>query len=118
MTAQIVTPRMSSNECRRVRSRRGSSRVWKWATSEPSFRADMRSLRAGKKYAGRQHGGGIEKGQATEQKHPILMRLPWYYTLLAAQRVGHSGKVYAIEPSPYAVERLARTVSRNKLDWV
>jgi FkbM family methyltransferase len=41
-----------------------------------------------------------------------------YYTLLAAQRVGAEGRVLAVEPGPYAYQRLCDTVSRNRLDQV
>lgn len=41
-----------------------------------------------------------------------------YYSLLAASRVGHNGVVYAFEPSPYAVDRLATTVRRNGIDQI
>jgi FkbM family methyltransferase len=38
-----------------------------------------------------------------------------YFTLLAARQVGPGGRVLAIEPSPYAVERLKATVAANAL---
>jgi FkbM family methyltransferase len=41
-----------------------------------------------------------------------------YFTLLAASRVGVSGRVHAIEPSPYAFGRAADTVSANALHMV
>ncbi len=41
-----------------------------------------------------------------------------YYTLVAARRVGPSGKVFAIEPSPYAAERLCQTVAENGISQV
>jgi FkbM family methyltransferase len=41
-----------------------------------------------------------------------------YYTLLAASCVGPTGKVFAIEPSPYAYARLKETVAANALSQV
>jgi FkbM family methyltransferase len=41
-----------------------------------------------------------------------------YYTLLAASYVGVSGKVLAIEPSPYAYGRLQEAVAANGLSQV
>jgi FkbM family methyltransferase len=41
-----------------------------------------------------------------------------YYTLLAASRVGRTGRVHAIEPSPYAFNRLQRTVRANGIGQV
>lgn len=41
-----------------------------------------------------------------------------YYTLLAASRVGGSGRVFAVEPSPYAYQRLTDTVRSNDLTQV
>lgn len=41
-----------------------------------------------------------------------------YFTALAAARVGKKGRVVAIEPSPYAFERLHRMVEQNHLDHV
>jgi len=41
-----------------------------------------------------------------------------YYTLLAASLVGVSGKVLAIEPSPYAYNRLQEAVASNQLSQV
>ena len=41
-----------------------------------------------------------------------------YYTLLAARRVGHQGRVLAIEPGPYAYRRLQHTVNHNRLTQV
>jgi FkbM family methyltransferase len=38
-----------------------------------------------------------------------------YFTLLAARLVGPGGKVFAIEPSPYAADRLATATSVNGL---
>ena len=38
-----------------------------------------------------------------------------YYTLLASSCVGPKGKVFAVEPSPYAYTRLCRTVADNGL---
>jgi len=36
-----------------------------------------------------------------------------YYTWLASQRVGPSGRVVAIEPGPYAFERIQRVTREN-----
>ena len=41
-----------------------------------------------------------------------------YFTLLAASRVGATGRVFAIEPSPYAFDRLSETVRVNSLHQV
>ena len=41
-----------------------------------------------------------------------------YYTLLAARRVGPTGRVFAIEPSPYAADRLSQTISANVISQV
>jgi FkbM family methyltransferase len=41
-----------------------------------------------------------------------------YFTLLASSRVGASGRVFALEPSPYAHGRLAETLASNGLDQV
>ncbi len=41
-----------------------------------------------------------------------------YFTLLAARRVGPTGKVFSIEPSPYAADRLNRTLDDNKISNV
>ncbi len=41
-----------------------------------------------------------------------------YYTLMAASRVGPSGRVFSVEPSQYAVERLEKTVRENHLSQV
>ena len=41
-----------------------------------------------------------------------------YFTLLAARRVGPTGRVFAIEPSPYAADRLSRTISANVIPQV
>jgi FkbM family methyltransferase len=41
-----------------------------------------------------------------------------YYTLMAASRVGPGGRVIAVEPSPYAVERLEKAVRENGLAQV
>ena len=41
-----------------------------------------------------------------------------FYTLLAASRVGPDGRVIAFEPSPYAAERLEKTVAANRLQQV
>lgn len=41
-----------------------------------------------------------------------------YYSLLAAEKVGLKGLVMAFEPSPYAYERLVRTVTENGLRQV
>lgn len=41
-----------------------------------------------------------------------------YYTLLAAERVGPTGRVFAVEPSRLGVERLTRTVRENGLTQV
>ena len=41
-----------------------------------------------------------------------------YYSLAAASRIGKGGKVFSIEPSPYAATRLERTVRENGLDQV
>jgi FkbM family methyltransferase len=38
-----------------------------------------------------------------------------YFTLLAARRVGPRGRVFAVEPSRYAVDRLGDTVARNSI---
>lgn len=39
-----------------------------------------------------------------------------YYVVLAASRVGPSGRVLAFEPSPWACQRLRHTVAENGLD--
>jgi FkbM family methyltransferase len=41
-----------------------------------------------------------------------------YFTLLAARRVGRTGRVFAIEPSPYAADRLDKTISKNEISHV
>jgi FkbM family methyltransferase len=41
-----------------------------------------------------------------------------YFTLLAASRVGPTGRVLAVEPSPYAAKRLAENVRANSLSAV
>src|ERR1700680_2278351 len=41
-----------------------------------------------------------------------------YYTALAASLVGPKGRVIPFEPSPYAFERLRRTVDSNRLENV
>lgn len=41
-----------------------------------------------------------------------------YFSLLAASRVGGTGRVYAVEPSPYAYERLRESVRVNGLSQV
>jgi len=41
-----------------------------------------------------------------------------YFTLLGASRVGRSGRVFAVEPSPYAYGRLSGTVRANGLSQV
>jgi FkbM family methyltransferase len=41
-----------------------------------------------------------------------------YFTLLAAARTGPTGRVIAVEPSPYAHQRLAETIRRNGLTQV
>ncbi|HEV2147383.1 MAG TPA: FkbM family methyltransferase [Longimicrobiaceae bacterium] len=41
-----------------------------------------------------------------------------YFTLLAASRVGETGRVFAVEPSPYAHDRLNAAVSANRLAQV
>lgn len=41
-----------------------------------------------------------------------------YFTALAAHRVGRRGRVFAIEPSPYAFERLSRMVTESGLHAV
>lgn len=41
-----------------------------------------------------------------------------YFSLLAASRVGREGRVFSVEPSPYAYERLAATVRANGLSQV
>jgi FkbM family methyltransferase len=41
-----------------------------------------------------------------------------YFTLLAASRVGRTGRVLAVEPSPLAGLRLTENVRRNDLSWV
>lgn len=38
-----------------------------------------------------------------------------YFTLLASRAVGPAGMVFAVEPSPYAADRLARTITEN---WI
>jgi FkbM family methyltransferase len=38
-----------------------------------------------------------------------------YFTMLAASRVGPEGRVLAVEPSPYAHERLARSLEANRI---
>jgi FkbM family methyltransferase len=41
-----------------------------------------------------------------------------YYTFVAASRVGPDGRVFAVEPSPYAYDRLRQTVADNGLSQV
>ncbi len=41
-----------------------------------------------------------------------------YFTLLAAQKVGASGKVISIEPDPRMFDRLEKNIARNNLDCV
>lgn len=41
-----------------------------------------------------------------------------YFTLLAASRVGREGRVFSVEPSPYAYERLTASVRANGLSQV
>ena len=41
-----------------------------------------------------------------------------YFTLLAASRVGPTGRVLAVEPSPLAAGRLAENIRANSLAWV
>jgi FkbM family methyltransferase len=41
-----------------------------------------------------------------------------YYSLAAAARVGPTGRVIAVEPSPYAADRLERTIRDNRLSQV
>lgn len=41
-----------------------------------------------------------------------------YFTLLAASRVGPEGRVFSVEHSPYAFERLTDTVRTNRLSHV
>jgi len=41
-----------------------------------------------------------------------------YFTLLAARRVGPTGRVFAIEPSPYAADRLSQTIADNVIPQV
>jgi FkbM family methyltransferase len=41
-----------------------------------------------------------------------------YYTVMAASRVGPRGRVIAVEPSPYAVDRLEKAVRDNQLAQV
>jgi FkbM family methyltransferase len=41
-----------------------------------------------------------------------------YFTLLAARRVGPSGRVVAVEPSRYAGDRLAQTLASNRISNV
>jgi FkbM family methyltransferase len=41
-----------------------------------------------------------------------------YFTLLAASRVGKTGRVHAVEPSPYAHGRLSESVRANGLSQV
>ncbi|MEO6812083.1 MAG: FkbM family methyltransferase [Isosphaeraceae bacterium] len=41
-----------------------------------------------------------------------------YYTLLSAERVGPTGRVFAVEPSRLGVERLTRTVVENGMTQV
>ena len=36
-----------------------------------------------------------------------------YFTLMASRAVGPQGRVFAVEPSPYAADRLAQTISDN-----
>jgi len=38
-----------------------------------------------------------------------------YYSFLAASLVGPTGQVFAFEPSPYAFERLAAAVRKNRI---
>jgi FkbM family methyltransferase len=38
-----------------------------------------------------------------------------YFTLLASRAVGPEGMVFAVEPSPYAADRLARTITDNRV---
>ncbi len=41
-----------------------------------------------------------------------------YFTLLASQLVGQTGRVVAVEASPYAVDRFRRAVEVNRLSNV
>lgn len=41
-----------------------------------------------------------------------------YFTLLAARCVGRTGRVIAVEPSPWVANRLERTIKRNHLSHV
>jgi FkbM family methyltransferase len=41
-----------------------------------------------------------------------------YFTLLAARRVGPTGRVFAVEPSPWAADRLAAAIAENGLHHV
>lgn len=41
-----------------------------------------------------------------------------YYTALVASRVGNSGRIFSIEPSPYAQARLQNWVKQNKVSNV
>jgi FkbM family methyltransferase len=41
-----------------------------------------------------------------------------YYSLLAASRVGPEGRIFALEPSPVAAQRLKATVQENRLENV
>ena len=41
-----------------------------------------------------------------------------YFTLLGARRVGPTGRVFAIEPSPYAADRLSQTIAANVIPQV
>lgn len=41
-----------------------------------------------------------------------------YFSLLAASRVGRRGRVLAFEPSPYAFERLTKTILSNRIEQI
>ncbi len=41
-----------------------------------------------------------------------------YYALLAAQRVGEAGKVYAFEPDPHSFAYLQRNIRANHLEYI
>lgn len=77
-------------------------------------------------YLGLFSGGGHEKAVAELFKDIVKegMRVVdagahiGYYTLLAAKRVGKSGKVFAFEPEPYGYSLLSKNIELNQFDNV
>ena len=48
----------------------------------------------------------------------VAFRRQWCFTLLAARIAGPSGRVVAIEPSPYAASRLEATARANSIEQI